>query len=159
MKLYFILALLVSLIIAVFIYKCSSKTGYTTEKYSASDGNLMVSDLYGNITLTPNILNDLQTKAQAQTQANQITNLTNQINTLSTQLNNIINGTTPIQNLNVNGVLTVNSSDARPIRMNKVSTTDKTGLISYQLNGNEYNAFGVGSNGQSWDNGNGKGWW
>ena len=156
MNRYFILALLVSLIIAVFIYKCSSKTDIT-EKYSALDGNLMVSDLYGNIRLTPNILNDLQTKAQATQQATQITNLTNQINTLSNQLNNIINGTTPIQNLNVNGVLTVNSSDARPIRMNK--TSDKTSLLSYQLNGNEYNAFGVGNDGKSWDNGNGKGWW
>lgn len=159
MNRYLILSL--SLLTVIFIFKFLYKPKNTTESYTASDGKLLVTDINGNLLLTPNILNDLQTKAQAQTQAqteaNQITTLTNQINTLSDQINRIINGTTPIQNLNVNGVLTVNSSDARPIRMNK--SGDKTTLLSFQFNGNEINAFGLDSVGNHWGGYNASGWW
>jgi hypothetical protein len=155
MNLYIILALvLVSILVAIIIVKVIHKSPNTSETYSASDGNIMISDSNGNLSLTPNILNDLQTKVQAQSQATdiatQITGLTTQITGLTTQLNNIINGTTHISNLNVDGVLTVNSGDYRPIRMNKLAGTDKTILISYQFGGNEFNANGLDGDGNLW---------
>lgn len=143
-----VVVVVVSMIIIVkLLYK-------SHETYSPSDGNLLVIDTSGNILLTQNILNDLQTKAQAQTQANQISQ---QITSLTTQVNNIINGTTPIQNLNVNGLLTLNTNSGYPLRINKTGT-DKTAILGYYQNNKLYNGIGIDGNGNPWGGWGKTGW-
>jgi len=148
-----IIGILVLINIILLLKNQSQPSCNSNEKYTTSDGNLLLSDNNGNLSLTPNVLNDLQTQITTLS-----TQLQNQITTQSTQLqnqiNNIINGTTNLQNTNIDGQLKINTYDGRPLIFNKKN--DKTALLSYQLNGNEYNAHGVDGNGNKWS---GTGWW
>ena len=99
---------MIIIIIALFVYFLN-KQGYDVNTVSESI-KILTSDNDGNISILPNYLNDLQKQINdMRTQVGtttELTNVRNNLNNLSTNINNIINGTTTLKNVKVNGTLT-----------------------------------------------------
>ena len=68
-----ILSILAIIIIAKWLHN-NSKQKNINEPYTSTDGNLLLSDMYGNLQLTPNLFNDFKSRFEQVSTHHKFTN-------------------------------------------------------------------------------------